>query len=552
MITHSYQPTQMQNEIPLPYYLQQHEITKNQLSNFSQMPNAAESIQMTMNPYLMGGSSITSNKPLMVFTGTDPEYSVLTAVTANLILNIGPEPINTPLHQNWIHRRTALIQTTLDGAAQKWFSVLPIEIKSNWKRFTQEFSKMFDSERNKQQQRVLCNEIRRLPNETIKQLAVRIETLVRKAYSLNTHDYKNTKMTEILMMTLTPQLRKIAIKKRASHPSSIREPDLDFRKLVDKLEQAEITMKLEETENLKLQYVNRIETNTTNINNIQESDTDLVEKITEILNIYEKHPNFKGKPSFKKWCNYCRRYGHSISECRQKQQDNQNKPQKYKEPNKSFYQYMKKDQNLPNKNVYSNNSSENHFRTIPITREINHHITQVIEEDHQNEEIHKILHKIIIIDQIVEMTTPDQIQIQHNLFLDLIPNQGINTIQTINHETHHIIEIETIQIIAIEVIQTTVIRITQTIDQGITHITDQVITDQTIIIKTDHKTIHKIDIQVIIIVIEIIPNHHTEIITIIIILTIATEVVHLNIKDILIKYNQIRKQDQTPQVLMTQ
>ena len=66
------------------------------------------------------------------------------------------------------------------------------------------------------------------------------------------HDYKNTKLTEILMMTLTPQLLKLAIKKRASHPSSIRDPDLDFRKLVDKLEQAEITMKLEETENLKL------------------------------------------------------------------------------------------------------------------------------------------------------------------------------------------------------------------------------------------------------------------------------------------------------------
>ena len=77
-------------------------------------------------------------------------------------------------------------------------------------------------------------------------------------------------------------------------------------------------MKLEEKENLKLQYVNRIETNTTHINNIQESDTDLVEKTTEILNIYEKHPNFIGKPSFKKWCNYCRQYGHSISECRQK------------------------------------------------------------------------------------------------------------------------------------------------------------------------------------------------------------------------------------------
>ena len=135
-------------------------------------------------------------------------------------------------------------------------------------------------------------------------------------------------------MSLLPQLGKIAIKKKASHPSSIEEPDLDFRKLVDKLEQADITMKLEETENFKLQYVNRIETNTTHINNIHDSDVDLTEKITEILNIYEKNPNFNGKPSFKKWCNYCRIYGHSIAECRQKQQDNQNKPQKYKEPNK--------------------------------------------------------------------------------------------------------------------------------------------------------------------------------------------------------------------------
>ena len=49
-IMHSYQPTQMQNEISLPYYLQQLEITKTQLKNFSQKPNAAESLQMTTNP----------------------------------------------------------------------------------------------------------------------------------------------------------------------------------------------------------------------------------------------------------------------------------------------------------------------------------------------------------------------------------------------------------------------------------------------------------------------------------------------------------------------
>ena len=66
----------------------------------------------------------------MIFTITDHECSVddyLYAVTANLVLNIGPESVKTPLLQNWINKRTASVQTTLDDAAQKWVSVLPIE-----------------------------------------------------------------------------------------------------------------------------------------------------------------------------------------------------------------------------------------------------------------------------------------------------------------------------------------------------------------------------------------------------------------------------------------
>ena len=63
------------------------------------------------------------------------------------------------------------------------------------------------------------------------------------------------------MIALASKLCKVAIKKRTSHPSSIRGPDIDFRKLVDKLEQAEITMKLEETENLKIHNEHNIEKN---------------------------------------------------------------------------------------------------------------------------------------------------------------------------------------------------------------------------------------------------------------------------------------------------
>ena len=137
----------------------------------------------------------------------------------------------------------------------------------------------------------------------------------------------------------------------------------------------------------------------------------------------------------------------------------------------------------------------------------------------------------------------------YNLFLDQISNQTqeINTIPIINHETHHTTEIETIHIIEIEVIQTIEIRITRIIDQEITHIIDQTITDQMKIIKTDHGTIHKIEIQVIINNIEIIPGHHIGLITIIIILNIDKEVVHQNIKVILIKYSQLKKQHQTSQ-----
>ena len=76
-------------------------------------------------------------------------------------------------------------------------------------------------------------------------------------------------------MTLTPQLRKISINKRASLPSSIQEPDIDFRKLVDKLQQAEITIKLEETEIIKLQYVNNIHTTTSQKNNVHDFYTEL-------------------------------------------------------------------------------------------------------------------------------------------------------------------------------------------------------------------------------------------------------------------------------------
>ena len=94
---------------------------------------------------------------------------------------------------------------------------------------------MFDSERNKPHRRVSCNEIRRVPYETIKKFAKRTEILVQKFYTLFTHVYENTKMTE--------NIRVKTEKHESNSPSSIPELDTDLCKLVEQLEQAEFTMK---------------------------------------------------------------------------------------------------------------------------------------------------------------------------------------------------------------------------------------------------------------------------------------------------------------------
>ena len=71
---------------------------------------------------------------------------------------------------------------------------------------------------------------------------------------------------------------------KASHSSSIRKPDRDFGNFNDKLELADITMKLKETQYNKFQYVNNIQTIFSNMNFIQISGSELAEKITQTIN----------------------------------------------------------------------------------------------------------------------------------------------------------------------------------------------------------------------------------------------------------------------------
>ena len=178
-------------------------------------------------------------------------------------------------------------------------------------------------------------------------------------------------------------------------------------------------------------------------------------------------------------CNYCQKYGHSIAECKQKQQVIQNKTQKYKKPNKSAYQYMKKIKTYQIKISTKTLALENHFQIDQIIQEINHLIFLVTEIDHQSKEVHEILHKTVIVDHTVELLNikrfiHDQIQIERTIFLIPVPihTLELDTIQMTDHEIHCTIDIEIIltKETAIQIIEIKDIIINQEIVQKIDQI----------------------------------------------------------------------------------
>ena len=133
----------------------------------------------------------------------------------------------------------------------------------------------------------------------------------------------------------------------------------------------------------------------------------------------------------------------------------------------------------------------------------------------------------------------------------LIQILEIDTLQTIDHVTHHTIEIETTQITEIEVIQTTEINVTKTIDQETIPTTDLIIKETITITIIDHEITHKIGIPIITID-ELILNLLIETAIVTLIPNTIIEVTHRNISDKLIRYKQLKKQLQIPLVLTIQ
>ena len=175
-------------EPPLPFYKQLTSMSINEEPKIEQN--------------ISSGSVPTTIRP---FDGTDPAYTVeeyLNSIVAAMIFSSGIEPVNKPGHHQWKVKRAALILHTLQGPAQKWYSTLPSETKLDWETFCKEISDMFDAEKSKQQAKIVLQQLQKHTNESLRSLALRIETLVKTAYSLYTEDYRNSVMSQTFIRCL--------------------------------------------------------------------------------------------------------------------------------------------------------------------------------------------------------------------------------------------------------------------------------------------------------------------------------------------------------------
>ena len=201
---------------------------------------------------ISNGSVPTTIRP---FDGTDPAYTVeeyLNSIVAAMIFSSGIEPVNKPGHHQWKVKRAAFILHTLQGPVQKWYSTLPSETKLDWETFCKEFSDMFDSEKSKQQATIILQQLQKHTNESLRSLALRIETLVKTAYSLYTEDYRNNVMNQTFIRCLDNELKTAALKKHANHKQTPREPEMPFKALVEKIDQMDLTRTI--TNRVQVEY----------------------------------------------------------------------------------------------------------------------------------------------------------------------------------------------------------------------------------------------------------------------------------------------------------
>ena len=152
-------------------------------------------------------------------------------------------------------------------------------------------------------------------NETVRHFALRVQQLVKKGWCNENAATINLKNNEIFTKGLPKKLKDFAHKRQVKHVSTLLEPSLPFHTLVRHVDSEDIANEKIRTNDLALE-INKVSLeDDTNKKEFEHED--------QIMITQTGDPNNKSKPAYRKYCSYCHKNNHSISNCYQKQRDDE-------------------------------------------------------------------------------------------------------------------------------------------------------------------------------------------------------------------------------------
>ena len=276
-------------------------------------------------------------EPIKHFDGLDHSHTpeeYLQQVEARLTFAIGEEPQNNPIkYKSWHNRRMVYIQCSLTGTALDWYTNLHISYKQQWNSFVQLFKKQFSSQKTAYYAQVEAMSLMKKENETVRHFALRVQQIVKKGWCNENAATKNLKNNEIFTKGLPKKLNDFAHKRQVKQVSTLLEPSIPFHTLVRHVDSDDIANEKIRTNDLALE-INKVSLEDDNSKKEFENED-------HIMVTQSGDPNNKSKPAYRIYCSYCHKNNHSISNCYQKQRDDEYHKynnQRSRTPQQSFVQ----------------------------------------------------------------------------------------------------------------------------------------------------------------------------------------------------------------------
>ena len=154
----------------------------------------------------------------------------------------------------------------------------------------------------------------RKDKETVRHFALRVQQLVKKGRCNESASTINLENNKFFTKGLPKKLKDFADKRQVKHVSTLLEPSIPFYTLVRHVDSKDIANGKIRTNDLALE-INKVSIEDDTNNKDIEHDHIMVTQYGV--------PDNKSEPAYKKYCSYCHKNNHGISNCYQKQCDDE-------------------------------------------------------------------------------------------------------------------------------------------------------------------------------------------------------------------------------------